>query len=156
MKKKDIPYLDLSFANASTSLGTKEDTSTSLGSVAIKESVTERRENENSKFESKETEELKEMILSMKNDIDRINEKLEMLSESDKVKRLTSRCDALVGNTQMIISNQKEMDKSIKIMNEEIAQNDMLNTTLHSKTIENLHTLVQKVDKLTDIVNQNI
>lgn len=69
---------------------------------------------------------------------------------SDKTPRFMSRCDALLGNTQNILSNSKNILDYIKHMDEEAEQHDIITMTLLNdmyKEIVDMKIKIQQLEK---------
>ncbi len=62
--------------------------------------------------------------------------------------KLISRCDAMIGNTQMIITNTKQNLDYLKIVDEDFEQHDILTVTILSdivKDIIEIKAILQKI-----------
>lgn len=73
---------------------------------------------------------------------------------SDKTPRFMSRCDALVGNTQSILSNSKIILDYMKHIDEEAEQHDIITMTLLNdmyKEIVDMKLKIQQLEKSIEL-----
>jgi hypothetical protein len=80
-----------------------------------------------------------------------ILEKISILeSGNEKTPRLVSRCDAMVGNTQLIITSTKKSLDYLKAIDEEAEQHDIVTITMLSDLFKEIHEIKTELKKINE------
>lgn len=90
-----------------------------------------------------------ELNKTMKDIRDRI---LNLENGADKTPRMVSRCDAMVGNTQLIITNTKSVLEYLKNIDEEATTHDIVTMTILNDIYKEITDLKNDVKRLEDFM----
>lgn len=80
-----------------------------------------------------------------------ILEKISILENgNEKTPRIISRCDAMIGNTQLIMSSVKKSLDYIKSIDEEAEQHDIITITMLTDLFKEIHEIKLELKKLNE------
>jgi hypothetical protein len=105
---------------------------------------------------------IKHDIIAMKEQLSSVNKNIETIKKnireiSDNIEnnpRISSRCDAIVGNTQLIISKQNAVIESMKYVSIEIENHNDIYRTLSSSISNDIIILINKFDLLNNDIQE--
>jgi hypothetical protein len=86
-----------------------------------------------------------------------ILEKISIIeSGNEKTPRLVSRCDAMIGNTQLIITTTKKSLDYLKSIDDEAEQHDIVTITMLSDLFKEIHEIKTELKKINEKLSNQI